>query len=87
MKVKQGFMLRAIAGNYVVVPVGKAAVDFNGIITLNATGAFLWEQLTVDTTVEALLSKMIATYDVVMDQATSDLKEFINTLKQANLLD
>lgn len=87
MIVKQGFMLRVIAGNYVVVPVGKAAVDFNGIITLNATGAFLWEQLTSDTTLEALLSKMIATYDVSMEQATSDLKEFINTLKQANLLD
>lgn len=40
MKVKQGFMLREIANNYVVVPVGKAAIDFNGIITLNQTGAF-----------------------------------------------
>ena len=86
MKVKQGFMLRAIAGNYVVVPVGKAAIDFNGIITLNETGAFLWEQLVHEVTLETLLSKMIDTYEVSMEQATNDLKAFIKTLEEANLL-
>ena len=86
MKVKQGFMLRAIAGNYVVVPVGKAAVDFNGIITLNETGAFLWEQLVHEVTLETLLNKMIDTYEVSMEQATNDLKAFIKTLEEANLL-
>ena len=86
MKVKQGFMLRAIAGNYVVVPVGKAAVDFNGIITLNETGAFLWEQLVHEVTLETLLSKMIDTYEVSMEQATNDLKSFLKILEEANLL-
>ena len=42
MKVKEDFLLREVAGCYVVVPVGKATVDFNGMLNLNDTGAFLW---------------------------------------------
>jgi len=44
MKLKEGFMLRQVAGEHVVLPVG-ADVDFNGMITLNETGAFLWNRL------------------------------------------
>jgi len=45
MKVKEGYMLREVAGNSVVVAVGKATLDFNGLITLNSTGTFLWKLL------------------------------------------
>lgn len=45
MKIKPDFLLRKVAENYVVVPVGTAMVDFNGMINLNETGAFLWEKL------------------------------------------
>ena len=42
MKIKEGFILREVAGNYIVVAVGSAVKQFNGVITLNETGAFLW---------------------------------------------
>ena len=45
MTLKKGFMLRSIAGTHVVIPLGERVVDFNGILTLNETGAFLWELL------------------------------------------
>ena len=45
MKLKMEFMLRQVAGYYVVVPVGDACVDFNGMVNLNETGAFLFERL------------------------------------------
>lgn len=45
MKIKSDYLLRKVADSYVVVPVGKATVDFNGMINLNETGAFLWQQL------------------------------------------
>ena len=44
MKIKDGFMLRKVGGQNVVVAVGKASRDFNGIIRLNDTGRFLWEK-------------------------------------------
>ena len=59
MKVKDGFGLRAIAGSNIVVPVGAATAQFNGMITLNDSGAFLWRELEkgadVDSLTEALL--------------------------------
>ena len=45
MKIKDNFILRKVADSYVVVPVGKLTLDFNGIINLNETGAFLFELL------------------------------------------
>ena len=58
MKTKSGFMLRQVGGKNVVVAVGKAAEDFNGLITLNSTGAFLWEQLSHGISYDELLGKM-----------------------------
>ena len=46
MKIKEGFILRNVAGSNVVVPVGQATVDFNGMMSLNDTGAFLFDKLT-----------------------------------------
>ena len=43
MKIKDGFMIREVAGSYVVVPVGKRADEFNGMVHWNETGSFLLE--------------------------------------------
>ena len=87
MKIKEGFMLREIAGEYIVVPVGKAAVDFNGIVTLNSTGAFLWKQLTTDQKTSDLLDAIIKEYQVEEEIAYKDIQDFIHTLKKASLLE
>ena len=67
MKIKEDFLLRKVADCYVVVPVGKATVDFNGMMNLNETGAFLWEKLENDTTKEELLKAMLDEYEVTED--------------------
>lgn len=87
MKIKEGFMLREVAGNYIVVPVGLKTIDFNGMINLNKTGAYLWEELSKGITFEALLDNMIEKYQVSKDIAESDLNEFIAKLKEKNILD
>ena len=45
MRIKKKFVLREIAGEYVLVPVGEAARELNGIVTVNELGAFLWNLL------------------------------------------
>ena len=42
MNVKLDFVLREIAGETLLVPAGKTALDLNGMLTLNETGAALW---------------------------------------------
>lgn len=68
MKLKDGFLLRQVAGQTVVLPVG-GELDLNMMITLNDTGAFLWERLQNETDEAALVAALLAEYDV--DQATA----------------
>ncbi|MGE5398033.1 MAG: PqqD family protein [Candidatus Saccharibacteria bacterium] len=86
MKIKEDYMLREVAGNSVVVAVGKAVLDFNGLITLNSTGAFLWNLLREETTEEALLTAMLDGFEVDEATAKIDIAEFIDKLKGADLL-
>ena len=85
MKIKEGYLLRQVAGNAVVVPVGHA--DFSGMITLNETAAFLWQQLTEGATEESLCTAMLSEYDVPADVAAADVATFLKTLRDAALLD
>lgn len=68
MKIKEGFLLRQVAGQTVVLPVG-GGLDLNMMITLNDTGAFLWEQLQKETDEAALIEALLKEYDV--DEATA----------------
>lgn len=86
MKIKENYMLRKVADCYVVVPIGAAVAEFNGMINLNEVGAFLWRQLESDTTPEAVLAAMLEEYEVAEDVAKADLDKFINELQEANLL-
>jgi hypothetical protein len=64
MKINENFLLRDIAGQKVVLPVGEAAEKFNGMIRLNDTGIYLWTLLEQDTTEDALLSAMLQDYEI-----------------------
>ena len=87
MKIKNGFAKREIAGSYIVVPVGKEASEFNGMITLNESGSFFWDCLQNDTTFDDAIEKITSEYDVEKPRAEEDLKKFITMLKENNLLD
>lgn len=87
MKIKDDFILRKVAESYVVVPVGSMTLDFNGIINLNETGAFLFGILQEGADKKELLSKMIDEYDVTPQKAESDIDDFIQKLKDADILE
>lgn len=80
MKIKDGFLLREVAGNTIVVPVGDDAVSFNGVITINETGKFIWELLDRGIEKEELLSKFMTEYQVSEEDAKEDIRAFIQKL-------
>ena len=86
MKVKNGFLLRQVVEQYVVVAVGEESRNFNGIIRLNETGAFLWENLQQDIPEKELVRIMLLEYDIDGATAEADVRNFIETLKEADLL-
>ena len=87
MKIKEGFVLRSIAGSNIVVPVGKASVDFNGMITLNDSGAFLWKDLEKGSDVDGLTAALLAEYDVDEKTARICSADFIDKLNEAGCLE
>jgi len=86
MKIKDGFILRDVAGSYIVVPVGSQTLDFRCMITLNETGAFLWQQLQQEQEASALVEAVLAEYEVEPDVAKADVDRFVESLKEADLL-
>ena len=84
MKIKDGYLLKEIAGNFVVVPVGN--VDFDGMISSNETGVFIWKKLENETTFDAILADFLNEYEIDEATAKSDLEAFLTTMRSAGLL-
>lgn len=76
----EAFLLRNIADSWVVVPVGAAAVDFPGMLTLNESGRCLWELLEQPQTERSLAEALTRRYEVTADQAAADVKKFLEPL-------
>ena len=85
MKIKDGFILREVAGSFVVVAVGKRATEFNGVINLNETSAFMWRMLEKGATTEEIVTEMSKEYDAPIDVLERDVKSFTQKLKEAGL--
>ncbi len=85
MRLREGFVLRQVAGETVVLPVGDG-LDLNMMITLNDTGAFLWEKLGSETTGEALVEALLAEYDVDEETARKAVQGFVEKLASHGFL-
>lgn len=87
MKIRSDFMLREIAGTWLVVPIGSRAVDFNNMLTLSDTGAFLWKQIEEEKSTQDLISSLLDSYDVDEQTAISDIGDFIKQLNESEILE
>ena len=79
MKIKEGFIIKKLGIGYIVVTVGDASKNFNGVIRLNETGAFLWKSIQdgADSR-EKLIQAMLERYeDLDQETAEKDLDEFL----------
>ncbi len=86
MKLKYNFIINQVAGQYVAVPAGMAG-DFNGMIKLNDTGAFIFGLLKEDITLEAVIEKTAKEYNCDIEEAKKSVENIIGQCKQAGLLE
>ena len=86
MIIKDGFLLRQLGNAHVVVPIGQASIDLRGMISLNATGAYLWQLLQSEQTEDTLVAALLETYDVEEAQAREDVRRFVHLLNEHHLL-
>ena len=86
MKFKKEFMLREIVGETILIPMGDNNNHFNGIITINELGKFIWENLESSKDEEELLHKILEEYEVEEKEAKEDLDEFLDKLRQVDII-
>lgn len=80
MKIKKGFVVRAVGSEHVVVPVGEMSKNFHGMINLNETGAFLWRFFSEEHTAEEAISALCNEYEADKAQVELDVNRFIEIL-------
>jgi hypothetical protein len=87
MKVKKEYILKTVAGQHIVVPIGAEAKRFHGMITLNDTGKFLFESLNEETSIEQLILMLVEAYDVTPEIAKKDVEKFVGLLDKHQILE
>ena len=86
MQIKKELIKREIAGDVILVPVGKTALDNNGLFMLNELGGFLWDLLPESDSVEDLTAAVLQSYDVDEVTAKADIEEFLETLRKLDVI-
>lgn len=86
MEIKKELIKREIAGDVILVPVGKAVVDNNGLFVLNELAAFLWDRIPEANTEADLVTAVLEEYEITPEIAAADVHEFVERLKTLGIL-
>lgn len=86
MKIKDGFVLRDVAGKAVVIAVGEASKSFHGMINLNATGRVIWQGVSDGLTEDEIADRMTKEFDVDAETAKRDVHNMILKMQDAGVM-
>ena len=87
MQINRDFTIQKVGSSYVAVPVGKTSQTFHGMIRLNETGAFIWNQMAQkDCTEEDLVAALLEEYEVAPDVAARDVHNIVEQLRASHIL-
>ena len=87
MKIRDGFVVREVAGQSIVVALGDATKVFNGMIKLNETGRIIWDMLSAGAQKEEIVERIMGEYEIDRETVEGDVDGFINTLQGAKILE
>ena len=87
MKLRGEFVVRQVLDSIVAVPVGQTALAFNGMVMLNEVSRVIWLGLAQETTLAALVTAVTDAFDVDAAQAEADVLEFLDQLREIQLLE
>ena len=87
MKIRSGYMLRKVMDMTVIMSIGSETYTPNQIMSLNETGAFLWEKLEKGADKQVLVDSLVADYEIDNATADSDVDEFLNQLREKGLIE
>lgn len=86
MKIKKDVIKRDIAGDVILVPVGKSVYDSNGLFVLNELASFIWDLLPQAESQEDIVKAVLEEYEVEEDVAEKDITQFLEKLKTMDII-
>lgn len=87
MRIKEGFVLRNVVNEFIVMPTGDNIAKFEGAVVLNEVSAFIFRQLKNAVSREDILSAVLKEYDVDEAQATKDLDALLAQFESMGILE
>lgn len=87
MKRNDEFILKEVAGNTVLIPLGAKSFDINGLLKLNETAKFLWEHSEEGFTAESLIADLMKEYNIDRDTAAESVQIYIDTMKEVGSIE
>lgn len=87
MKIRDGFVLREVAGTFVIISTGSENLDFKGVITVNEVGALIWKGVEAGKSKDEIVEKILSEYDVQKEVASADMDEFLEQLISKNIIE
>lgn len=87
MRIKQGFVMRDVAGQTVIIATGEASKSFQGMIRVNGTGKTVWQGLTDGLAADAIVDRVTAEYEIDRATAERDVDAFIGQMRDNGFLD
>lgn len=85
MKIKEGFVIQQVGGQWIAVATGKTAKEFGGIVKLNDTAALVWKGLEEGLSEQEIVARMVGEYDVTEQKAADDLRALCDKLLAAGI--
>ena len=87
MKIKDGFVMREVVGQAVVIAVGEASKEFHGMINLNSTGKDIWQGVEKGLSEEGIVQCIIEKYEVEVEKAAEDVRKMIQKMREAGVIE
>ena len=88
MRIKQGFKMRSVGRDHIVIPEGKQLINFNKMASLNSSAAYLWEKVVdKDFTVEDLTALLVEKYEIDEQRAKEDAEKLVASLQEAGIIE
>jgi len=82
----ENFIVQELGNEYVLVPLHSQVGDMNHVFSLKGVGAFIWERISTELTVNEIVAMVEQEFDVNYDVAKHDVIEFLSTLAKNGIV-
>ncbi|MCH5170875.1 MAG: PqqD family protein [Oscillospiraceae bacterium] len=87
MKIKDGYILKNVAGENIVIATGEARLSFNGIITFNEVGAEVFTRLDGTRSIKQIVDEIALLYNAPKDVIEKDINKLIEKMRNHGLIE